>query len=473
MNHPTKTDHFDISKPSSHHEAEDWPATFVKCVVWDLDGTLWDGVYSEQEGSLPHFNTAVVNVIKELDSKGILNSIASKNEPGLIRNCLEAAGVWELFLLPQIHWGTKSNSIRSIAEGLGIGIDSIAFIDDDPREREEVNDVFASVRTYAPDQIEHLLQQPEFMVPTSETSSSRRRMYQDEFKRREFRALPGLDNDRFLDRLNLVMTIREGMSLTGGERLVELLQRANNWHLTGHRDWTSEGLYAHLNSNINFIALSFDLEDRFGGYGCVGVALLEVDKSSDTVYVQELVMSCRAAAKTVDVAIVREIAKTAILHDVSRIVFKLIKTDRNIPMQRFLNSVCAKPIIACGEGFLAEIPNAKVFLYSKPKCFVNSISPRKQQIKGRKMKAKSGYSVKMLGEKSYLSADTLETAQSPRLFLLNRTGRIIWDLLKDNQTEDAVVTAVAKQFGMDKNAVFNDVHDFLVAARNENLIEES
>ena len=451
-------------------DVQDVSASSVKCVVWDLDGTIWDGVISEQDSGNLMPRKSVIDVIKKLDARGIVNSIASKNEHDIAQKSLESAGLWEYFLLPQIHWGAKSESVRTIATMLGIGVDSIALIDDEERERAEVKSVFRCVRTYTPNQIDTLLQLPEFSVPTSETTSSRRQMYIEEFKRKEFRDSSGLTNEQFLSALNLEMTVTEGVTPEIEHRIIELLRRANNWHMTGHRDWDSNNLHA-CNGNEAFV-LSYSLKDRFGEYGCIGVSLLEIDKSRDSLCVHELVMSCRAASKAVDVAIIYEIAQSAVSHGVNKIVFRLFKTDRNMPMQRFLRSICTGHISSNEDGFEAEIPDVSVFLHLRPKCFVrvcNSINP---QAKDKPMKAKKGFSIKTLGERCYLTADTSDASKAPCLILLNKTGCLLWELLQKPQTEDSLAEGLSQKFGIGKDEVIDDVHDFIVAATNANLIED-
>src|SRR5205809_6240941 len=99
----------------------------IKCVVWDLDNTLWDGVLLE-DGQIS-LRTDVVDVIKTLDSRGILNSIASKNDHSAAMEKLEQFGLNAYFLYPQINWNSKAASIREIARSINISIDALAFID--------------------------------------------------------------------------------------------------------------------------------------------------------------------------------------------------------------------------------------------------------------------------------------------------------------------------------------------------------
>src|SRR5690625_82784 len=108
----------------------------VKCVVWDLDNTVWDGVLLEGEGLV--VRPGIREAMETFDKRGILQSIASKNEFEPAWERLEKFGLAEFFLYPQIGWGAKSESIRKIAEELNIGLDTFAFFDDQPFERDEV-----------------------------------------------------------------------------------------------------------------------------------------------------------------------------------------------------------------------------------------------------------------------------------------------------------------------------------------------
>ena len=102
----------------------------IKCIVWDLDNTLWNGTLLE--GDDVRLRDRVRETLLELDSRGILHSIASRNHAGTALARLREFGLEEYFLYPQINWGSKAASIGVIAESLNIGLDAICFIDDDP-----------------------------------------------------------------------------------------------------------------------------------------------------------------------------------------------------------------------------------------------------------------------------------------------------------------------------------------------------
>src|SRR5690554_3135807 len=109
----------------------------IKCVIWDLDHTIWEGILMED--STVRLHDHIVEVIETLDQRGILQSIASRNEHDVAMEKLKQLGIDHYFIYPQINWNNKSASIQSIVESINIGMDTIAFIDDQPYEREEVN----------------------------------------------------------------------------------------------------------------------------------------------------------------------------------------------------------------------------------------------------------------------------------------------------------------------------------------------
>jgi HAD superfamily phosphatase (TIGR01681 family) len=127
--------------------ATDAPSTKqVKCVVFDLDGTVWNGILLENENVELADN--LVETLEKLDERGILLSVASKNSHEHAWKKLEKLGIAEYFLYPEINWRPKSENIRRIANNLNIGIDSLAFIDDNEFELEEVRSVLPQVTCF-------------------------------------------------------------------------------------------------------------------------------------------------------------------------------------------------------------------------------------------------------------------------------------------------------------------------------------
>src|SRR5438128_684304 len=130
----------------------------IKCVVWDLDNTLWEGVLLEGDDLVLRDNVATI--IETLDRRGILQSIASKNDYQQAMATLSGFGLKDYFLFPQIGWDTKAVSIGLIAKSLNRGLDTVAFIDDQAFEREEVRYSLPDVRCLDAVMLDLLLEMP-------------------------------------------------------------------------------------------------------------------------------------------------------------------------------------------------------------------------------------------------------------------------------------------------------------------------
>src|SRR5215471_19894581 len=99
----------------------------VKCVVWDIDNTLLDGVYLESAAAPPAASQAMAATLADLGSRGILHAIASKNTPEAAEHAAKATGAQ--FAAVECGWGAKSDAVARIAADLSIGTDALAFVD--------------------------------------------------------------------------------------------------------------------------------------------------------------------------------------------------------------------------------------------------------------------------------------------------------------------------------------------------------
>lgn len=277
----------------------------VKCVVWDLDGTVWDGVLLEDAEVVVRAD--VVDIIKRLDEIGILQSISSKNDHDLAMANLEKAGIAEYFLYPQINWNPKSDSILQIAKSLNIGIDTFAFVDDQEFELAEVAHALPEVLGVPAGQIAEAVGRAEFR-PRFVTSESRQRrhMYQADATRDVAeRAYLGT-SEEFLATLGMRMRI----SPAGPDdlpRAEELTVRTNQLNSTGATFGFEE--LDMLRTSPGHLLLVASLDDRFGSYGTIGLALVE---TGETVWrLRLLLMSCRVVSRGVGTVLLNHVMRLA------------------------------------------------------------------------------------------------------------------------------------------------------------------
>lgn len=323
------------------------PDAAVKCVVWDLDGTLWDGVLIETENPDElRVKPDVMAAIRALDERGIVQSVASKNDHQAAWPVLERLGVAEYFLYPQIHWNAKSGSMKAIADSLNIGVDSLALVDDSVFEREQVKAALPQTRVYDAVAVKTLLSLPEFDVPVTQESRARRAMYRAEEKRNSIRAAANTDIEGFLRQCNLRIRVFRPEAEQELLRCYELVVRTNQLNMTG-RKYTREEFDA-LMADAQRESFAFSCADDFGEYGIVGFGQYHAEGGK--LVFDEFAMSCRVAGKYVESALFAHLLRK---HACSEGSFRVIKTKKNQLLRTTLETI----------GFAAQEENENTIAY--------------------------------------------------------------------------------------------------------------
>ena len=326
---------------------KDAPAEKVKCLVWDLDNTLWNGILIETEDNESlELKAGVLETIKKLDERGIIQSIASKNDFAPAMEQLEKLGISEYFLYPEIHWNAKSASIKNIAANLNIGVDAMAFIDDSVFEREQVHSALPEVRTYDALEVEKLTELPEFDVIVTDESRHRREMYRAEEKRNALMASGNDDTVSFLRKCNLRIKVFAPQTEADITRCFELVNRTNQLNMSGRRYTRNE--FDALLSKIGQTSIAFSCRDDFGSYGIVG--FMQYRKDNCELCFTEFAMSCRVAGKYVESALF-----THVLNDTccEKGTLTVHKTKKNVLLRKTFESI----------GFAVEQDNAETVKY--------------------------------------------------------------------------------------------------------------
>ncbi|MET8578126.1 HAD-IIIC family phosphatase [Streptomyces sp. NPDC005012] len=297
-------------------------APTVKCVVWDLDNTVWDGVLLED--ARVTLRPAVVEVIRTLDERGILNSIASRNDHDAAMAKLEELGIADYFLHPQINWGNKSDSVRAVAEAFNIGIDTLAFVDDQPFERDEVRFAHAEVLCVDAADAAGIPGLPR-MRPRFVTADSRERrlLYRADVRRKEAQETHAGTDEEFLASLGMRFTIGPAHE-RDLQRAEELTVRTNQLNATGYT-YSYDELDAFRRSPDHDLLVA-GLEDRYGTYGKIGLALVE--RGTDAWTVKLLLMSCRVMSRGVGTVLLGHLIRSA--HEAGvPLRAEFVPTDRN------------------------------------------------------------------------------------------------------------------------------------------------
>ncbi len=319
----------------------------TRLVVVDLDNTLWEGEVGEvgwqgvgldaAEGGYPHL--LLQRMLLDLKGKGVLLAIASKNNEALALEVFRQRPEMLLhiddFAAREINWRPKSENVQAILRGLNLTKAGITFIDDSRLEREEIRlrlpEIYVPDLPDAPEDWVHFLTSSKnFSLGfVHEEDTTRTAMYKSETEREQLSRELG-NYDDFLRELQLVVT-PERLGINNLSRAHELIQKTNQFNLTGKRSTESE-LHAMMDSDTH-CAFVYRLADRYGSYGIVSVVILSLD--SDQWMIHTWVMSCRAMGRQVEFAVfnhlLSELGPTAAF-----LVGEYIASDRNAILAGFL-----------------------------------------------------------------------------------------------------------------------------------------
>lgn len=277
----------------------------IKCLAWDLDNTLWDGVLLEDESVT--VRPEAVRVLRELDERGILQSVASRNNHDHAMAKLKELDLDHFFLYPQINWGSKAHSVGEIARLINIGQDAVAFIDDQPFERDEVANTHPEMMVIDAADVGTILDMPEMMPRfVTDDSKVRRKMYQADAERNDAEEEFVGPAEEFLAQLKMVFSIAPAQE-EDLKRAEELTVRTHQLNTTGYT-YSYDELNAFRQSDQHRLFIA-SLDDRYGTYGKIGLVLVECGESEWNLKL--LLMSCRVMSRGVGTILVNHIMQLA------------------------------------------------------------------------------------------------------------------------------------------------------------------
>ncbi len=317
----------------------------IKCVVWDIDNTLLDGVFLESGQRYPAADPAMAGVLAELAGRGVLQAIASKNPPAAAEYVERVTG--HRFAAAECGWDAKSDAIRRIITELGLSSQEIAFVDDDALERAQVSFALPEAMVLAPEDMVQAASWPQFGPPVI-TDEARRRgeLYQTRRLRQEEATAFGGSRDDFLRycQTRVVIGVADAADLP---RLHELSVRTHQFN-SAAAPVTSESLADALGSASHRV-ITVRLADRYGDDGLVGGCVIatagaageqpELGLMSTQVWdVPLLMMSCRAMGRGVIDALLAWLCRAARAAGASQVTVPCVVNPRNVPLRIALTS---------------------------------------------------------------------------------------------------------------------------------------
>jgi len=253
----------------------------IKIVIWDLDDTFWSGTFSEGDDIDPYEN---IEIVIELAKRGIISSIVSKNDYEETMRYLEKHEIDKYFVLPQISYSMKGDSVKRLLNTIGLRPENALFLDDNFQNRSEVRAVNPNLNIESEEFIPDLLEN-RFLSGTADIELKRLLQYKGIEKRVEISSAD-LENIDFLKSSALMITfVNENIN---NARILELNERANQLNYTKKKLCADE-LEFYV-KNEKFDVTQVFLSDRYGDYGNVGFYILDIANEKLLYYV----FSCRA-----------------------------------------------------------------------------------------------------------------------------------------------------------------------------------
>lgn len=312
-----------------------------KCLVLDLDNTLWGGILGEDGlegiriGLEPPGNAfyEFQKTVKILQHRGILLALNSKNELDMVREAFEKHPYMPLkiedFSCIRVNWQDKAQNMREIAKELNLGLDSFVYMDDNPVERFLIQSELPEVQTVEmPEDFSEftrtLLQLDAFdVLHLTEEDKQRKHLYQTEAKRNDLRG-QFTDLKEYLKALNITVDIclADAFSIP---RIAQLTQRTNQFNLTTRR-YTEVDIKTFTQSPKHHVYY-LKTQDRFGDHGITGVCIISNNKTDCEI--DTFLLSCRVIGRGIEQAFLHHVCNESRLLNVSKLVGRYLPTKKN------------------------------------------------------------------------------------------------------------------------------------------------
>lgn len=354
----------------------------VKCLVLDLDNTLWGGVIGDDgiDGieiggigpgeSFERFQRYLL----QLKDRGIVLAVCSKNDQQV---ALQAFRKHSGMVLREediavfvANWNAKSGNIEHIVKVLNLGLDSVVFVDDSAFERNEVRQALPMV--IVPEMPEDPANFPAFLesqglfetVTFSDDDRKRAQMYKEEAQRATLQ-ISAKSIDEYLQSLEMKIVCKpfDSQHLT---RIAQLIQRSNQFNLRTQR--FSEGKCKELMESFEQNpSVYVKLKDKFGDYGLISVVCTEVNGS--TLEILEYVMSCRVLNRGVEQYVMTFLINLCKERGLHIIRGEYLPTEKNKMVAQFYKQFGFKLVSESGSRFVWELSVAE---YATPKYFIQN-----------------------------------------------------------------------------------------------------
>lgn len=241
--------------------SKNYDITKTKLIIWDLDDTFWSGNLSEGDVVL---KPEAIALVRELTTKGIMNSICSKNNFEDVKNKFIDLGlkdVWDLFVFVSIDWTPKGERIQNIIKSMNLRNENVIFIDDNVSNINEAKFYSPNIMSATPEFINKISEEL-YLVNDYDFEHTRLKQYKI-LEEKSHQIAQASSNEDFLRSSKIKICIKKDC-LNNLERIKKLITRTNQLNFTKFRDENLEDTIK--NNDCAYIIA----EDKFGNYGICG-----------------------------------------------------------------------------------------------------------------------------------------------------------------------------------------------------------
>lgn len=235
----------------------------IKLIVWDLDDTFWKGTLSEEEPQVIEKN---LELIKQLNQRGIVSSICSKNDPAEARAFLERIGIWDSFVFCSINWEPKGQRLADTIQNMALRPVNVLFIDDNISNLKEAEFFAKGIMTSLPEDCLPELWSCAGTLGKDDMQLSRLKQYKV-LEKKHSAAEKASSNEEFLYSCHVCIEIRKDCAKEL-MRIEELIQRSNQLNYTKLRSDTQQ--VEQLLDDDGYESGYIIARDDFGDYGVIG-----------------------------------------------------------------------------------------------------------------------------------------------------------------------------------------------------------
>lgn len=333
-----------------------------KCLVLDLDNTLWGGVLGEDgisgvkmSGDYPgnafmYFQKALVS----LANSGIIITLCSKNNEADVKELWEKNPFVKLgpkhIAAYRINWQNKADNIRELAKELNIGLDSMVFVDDNPTERELVRQQLPMVAV--PEFPKRPYGLMEFYASLVNSYFRTYRLTNEDLAKTEqykANAQRASEQAKFTDLTDFIRSLDIHIDIVKANefnipRIAQMTQKTNQFNLTTHR-YTEADINAFIDNSADIYCIS--VSDKFGDNGITGEIIVVPEE--ETADIDTLLLSCRILGKDIETAFVKSVLNILYGKGIRTIKSKYIATPKNTQVADFYDRIGFERVSDTGD----------------------------------------------------------------------------------------------------------------------------